>query len=128
MVILDTNIIIDHLRRPPGTPSYFFQMMNKVPKEELAMSLISVQELYEGKSTRSEQQEKILLMLISYVTIIPYTYEVARLAGIIARDKKTTIQFADAAIAAMAIINGADLFTLNKKDFTDIKDLHLAFL
>lgn len=125
MVILDTNIIIDHLRQPPGTPSSFFQMMSRIPKEELVISVISVQELYEGKSTRSEKQERILLMLISQLNIIPYTYEVAQLAGIIARDKKTTIQLADAAIAATALIHGADLLTLNKKDFVDIKNLRL---
>lgn len=123
MVILDTNIIIDHLRQPPGTPSYFFQMMSKIPKEELAISVISVQELYEGKSTRSEKQERVLLMLISQLNILPYTYEVARMAGIIARDKRTTIQMSDSAIAATALIHEADLFTLNKKDFAGINRL-----
>ncbi len=41
------------------------------------------------------------------------------------RDSKTPIQFADAAIAATAIINGAELYTLNKKDFEKIPGLLL---
>ncbi len=126
MVILDTNIVIDHLRQPSDTPSYFYQMMNKNPNEKLAISIISVQELYEGKSTRNEKQEQILLTIISHLNIIPYSYEVAKLAGIIARDLKRPIELADSAIAATALVHGADLLTLNKKDFVDIKDLRLV--
>ena len=88
MVILDTNIVIDHLRQPSDTHPYFYQMMNKNPNGKLAISIISVQELYEGKSARNEKQEQILLTIISHLNIIPYSYEVAKLAGIIARDSK----------------------------------------
>lgn len=38
---------------------------------------------------------------------------------------KDNIEFADAAIAATAIINGALLATLNKKHFQSIRDLEL---
>lgn len=42
------------------------------------------------------------------------------------RDTKPGIQFADAAIAATAIINNARLATLDKKDFQGIKNLELV--
>ena len=41
------------------------------------------------------------------------------------RDISTPLEFMDAAIAATAILHGAQLFTLNKKDFERIGDLEL---
>ena len=59
------------------------------------------------------------------MNILPYSYEVAQMAGRIARDHKQPIEFPDAAIAATAIVNNASLFTLNQKDFKGIKELEL---
>ncbi|MBL7078283.1 PIN domain-containing protein [Candidatus Shapirobacteria bacterium] len=125
MVILDTNIIIDHLRLKAKSKSKLLALAEKNPKKELAISIISVQELYEGQSTKEQEEEKMLLATISPLRILSYTYEVAKLAGEIARDLKRPIELADAAIAATAIINGGQLATLNKKDFQGIKGLIL---
>lgn len=51
MVILDTNIVIDHLRQPKGRKSTLTKLAQETPKEILAISTITVQELYEGQST-----------------------------------------------------------------------------
>ena len=67
--------------------------------------------------------EQYLLATISPLKILPYTYEVAQLAGEIARDLEFPIELADAAIAATTILNGGTLLTLNKKDFSGIKEL-----
>ncbi|HUS59800.1 MAG TPA: PIN domain-containing protein [Nevskiaceae bacterium] len=125
MVILDTNIIIDHLRRPPKKISLLVKIVEKKPKENLAISMISIQELYEGRSTKSKTKEQYLLATIAPLKILPYNYEVAQLAGEIARDLNQPIELADAAIAATAILNGTQLFTLNKRDFRGIKNLEL---
>lgn len=90
----------------------------------MAISVISIQELYEGKSTREKDKEEHLLATIAPLKILPYNYEVAQLAGEIARDLDYPIELADAAIAATAIVNGALLFTLNKRHFKGIKDLN----
>jgi len=95
------------------------------PKEVLAISLLSVQELYEGRSTRDDQKEQYLLATISPLKILPYTYEIAQLAGEIARDLDQPIELADAAISATTILNAASLLTLNKKDFINIQNLEL---
>jgi len=124
MVILDTNVIIDHLRRT-NKDSSLVKIAKKIPKEALAISIISIQELYEGKSTKDNEREKYLLSTITPLRILAYTYEVAKYAGEIARDSINPIELADAAIAATAIINGYQLFTLNKKHFKGIKDLEL---
>lgn len=125
MVILDTNVIIDHLRRSKTEESHLVKIVRERPKETLAVSVISVQELYEGKSTQDEEKEQFLLATIAPLKILSYTYATAKLAGKIARDLKRPIELADAAIAATAIISGGDLFTLNKKDFRHIKGLNL---
>lgn len=124
MVILDTNVIIDHLRQI-GKKSYLLRLAEKIPKQTVALSMVSVQELYEGQSIKIEQREQTLLATISPLKILPYTYEIAKLAGEIARDLGRPISIADAAIASTAIINGCELATLNKKDFLGIKDLEL---
>lgn len=125
MVILDTNIIIDHVRQP-GKESCLTRFIKQFPTETLGMSIISIQELYEEKSTRDSEKEEILLTTISLAEIIPYTYEVAEMAGKISRESKLPVGFPDAAIAATTIINSAKLLTLNTKDFRGIGDLELV--
>ena len=65
MVILDTNIIIEHLRLKSNKNSTFVIFADTHPKESLALSVISIQELYEGKSTKGKQEEQFLLATIS---------------------------------------------------------------
>jgi len=125
MVILDTNIIIDHLRYSKTGESMLLRLVKKIPKEELAISVLTVQELYEGISTRDKQKEEHLLITISPLKVLSYSYEVAQLAGEIARDLKRSIEFVDAAIAATTIINGGELLTLNRKDFVSIDNFRL---
>lgn len=61
----------------------------------------------------------------SPLKILPYTYEVAQLAGQIAIDLDQPIELADAAIVATTILNGASPQTINRKYFIDIKNLQL---
>ena len=125
MVILDTSIIIDQLRRPPKE-SYLFKLAQKLSKESFVLSVLSVQELYQGESTRDMRREELMLATISPLKILPYTFEVAQLAGEIIRDFPQPIKFVDAAIAATTVVNGAMLATLNRKDFEGIRDLELV--
>ncbi len=127
MVILDTNIIIDHLRRP-SVNTIFSRLPQLYPAQTFAISIISVQELYTGKSTRGNQEKEVLLMIISKIEIFPYTYEIAKVAGQIQRDLDISVGFADAAIAATALARGAQLATLNPKDFRNIPGLNLIQL
>lgn len=125
MIILDTNIIIDHLRTQGIKESVLMKFAENNLKEEMAISIVSIQELYEGQSTLDERKEEYLLATITPLKILPYTYEVAQLAGEIARDLKNPIEFTDAAIAATSILYGTSLWTLNKKHFLGIKNLEL---
>ena len=124
MVVLDTSVIIDHLRQP-AKKSQLIKAIETLPEERFALSVVSIQELYEGKSTKNESRETDLLTTLTKIEILPYTYEVASMAGKIARDLGRPIELADAAIAAVAVMNKAQLFTLNRKDFAGITDLKL---
>lgn len=124
MVIVDTNVLIDLLRQKEKE-TLLIEFLEKNPQETLAVSVITVEELYEGKSTRDSQKEQQVLALLSSLQILPYNFEVAQLGGKLARDYGP-MELADAAIAATTIINQAKLLTLNKKDFSRIKQLELT--
>lgn len=127
MVVLDTNIIIDHLRQSPHEQkSALDEVIQKTSLINLAVSVISLQEIFAGASTRKKEIEAWVLKVISGFKILSYSNEVAKLAGQLERDLGRPIEFPDAAIAATAILNKASLFTLNKKDFQGIKNLKLV--
>lgn len=125
MVIIDTSTIIDHLRQKDGATTALFDIVRHHGMANLAISIITIQELYRGESTRNTKKEELLLATISPLRTLPYSYEVAKLAGKIGRDSKRPLAFADAAIAATAIINEATLHTLNTRDFAHIPELEL---
>lgn len=124
MVILDTSVIIDHLRRSVDE-SVLVKLFELYPREAFALSVLSVQELYEGMSTKNEKKENYMLSTISTLEIVPYTVDIATRAGKIARDSQILIDLADAAIAATCIQNDAPLYTLNTKHFRTIPTLKL---
>jgi predicted nucleic acid-binding protein len=125
MVILDTNLIIDHLRTG-SEESMLMKLSGEFGVKNLALSIVSVQELYAGKSTRKELKEQYLLTVMSPLAKLPYDYLVSELAGEIIRDsEERIITFADAAIAATALIHKSKLATLNKRDFEEIPGVEL---
>lgn len=125
MVILDTSVLIDYLRRPEEEGSPLTRFARFYSEEKQAISILTIQELYAGRSSREFVKEQLFLEMVSTLEILTYTYEIAKLAGEIARDLGKPLGFPDAAIAATAILNKAKLFTLNKKDFKGIKGLKL---
>ena len=105
------------------------QKIEKVfAKGSLAISIVTIQELYEGRSTQNKEVEAYLLATISPLQILPYSFEIAQKAGEIARDSTRSIELADAAIAATTLQYNAQLATLNKKDFQEIPELEFARL
>lgn len=126
MVVLDTSVIIDHLRQSNSNKETFLQKIaKKVSKQSIAISVITIQELYEGLSTRNSEKEQYLLSTIGPLNVLPYDYETAKKAGEIARDLNQPIEFADSAIAATCLNNQSKLATLNIKDFEKISGLEL---
>ena len=125
MVILDTNILIDALRKK-SEKTFLEEILETTSKEDLSISVITIQELYQGRSVMESEKEKDMQTLLAPLKILPYSYDVAKQAGEIVREKQYEITFADAAIAATAIINHIPLYTLNRKDFSQIPGLILS--
>ena len=128
MVVVDTNIIIDHLRQKAPNDSIFSKILARTKPDDLAISTITIQELFTGQSTKDKEIEKLILAILLPVNILSYTYEVAKMAGEITRDLNRPIELADVAIAATAILNECEFATLNKKHFEGIKDLEFLDL
>jgi len=124
MVVIDTSVVVDHLRQL-GETTFFRKLEKELQGEALSISIISVQELYAGRSTKDHDKERMLLATVSPLLILQYTYEIAELGGRLIRDSESSLQFADAAIAATAIVNGAKVATLNRKDFEGIEGLEV---
>ena len=123
MVIIDTNIIIDHLRQTHSSHTRYQKILKKYKLKSLCISTITVQELYIGKSS-VEKQETNIIRLLNNLKIYSQTTKIAKEAGILMQ-KDHALQFADAVIAATAIHYGASLATLNTKDFKGIPGLKL---
>ena len=111
--------------RRPADESILLKLFEQYPSETFALSVISVQELYEGFSTKNEKKESQMLSTISTLVIVPYTVDIATRAGKIARDSEALIDLADAAIAATCIQNDVPLYTLNTKHFRTIVGLQI---
>lgn len=122
--MIDTSVIIDHLRRDGGS-SALVKTEKQYPGETLAISTVTIQELYEGKSVEDERKEKTMLAVLAGLKVLPYTYGIAKAAGSINRQLQHPIESFDAAIAATAIFNHSPLCTLNIKDFRHIPNLEL---
>ena len=125
MVILDTSLIIDYLRRKNGEETPFEKIVGKLKRSELSISVLSIQELYQGKSMDKEGEEIRTQKILLPFNVLAYSVEIAKKAGKIVRDSNNSVAFVDAAIAATAIVNGAELATLNLKDFAGIKGLEV---
>ena len=102
MVVLDTSVIIAHLRQK--TKDSLLRRLAVKYKNQMAISVVTLQELYEGQSTRDQIKENYMLSILTPLKILPYTEEVAKLAGILGRDNQTSADLADLAIAATAIV------------------------
>lgn len=125
MVIFDTSLIIDYLRRKNGEKSFLEKIIKELKRNEFSISVLSIQELYQGKSMDKEGEEIRIQKILLPFNVLAYSAEIAQKAGKIVRDSNYSVAFVDGAIAATAIVNGAELATLNIKDFLGIKGLEI---
>lgn len=118
-LIIDTSVVIDHLRQKKKISTLLTQILTK--GMNIKMSLITVGELYSGLylPTQEKEFEKIL----NVAEILSIDFEIAKKAGEVRR--VTNIGLMDAFTAATAISLGLQLATLNEKDFKKVSGLDL---
>jgi tRNA(fMet)-specific endonuclease VapC len=126
--LLDTTWIVEYLRGNQGV----IAKVQELQGEGLAVSIISVAELYEGvfRSNNPSANEQALQDLLSAVTVLDITQDICRVYG---EEKAkllqegTVIGALDLLIAATALHHNLILFTADR-DFERVEDLGIVSL
>ena len=120
IIVLDSNILIEILKGKEETISRV-QTLSK----PLSISSITVMELIIG--ARNKQEVSILNEFIELFEIIHIDATISTLAMQLVTNyaKSHTLDIPDSLIAATALVNHAQFFTYNRKDFQFIPNLDL---
>jgi predicted nucleic acid-binding protein len=119
-VLLDSDILIDHLRRYEPARQYLKRF--EAGEAEGYLSIITVAELAAGQM-RQEAEETKVQHLLTLFTHIDLDYAIAWRGGKIRRHYQTRL--ADALIAATALMHHLRLATRNLQHFTPIEGLQV---
>ena len=122
-LLLDTNILIDHLRGEPLATKLLQDI--ETGRARGSISVITEAEILAARAL-SRQQLREIDALLSILPKLAVTSRVARTAAHFARSY--AIELADALIAATASVAHATLVTRNLKHFRPIKELHVRAL
>lgn len=119
-VVIDTSVIIDYLRTK-DLQSLFVRIEET---HEIVLSLITVAELYSGRSVQKEGQDKKTLngIVDGAEIIIPDLTAVKSVGRLRA---EYHLSLGDAFIAALALDLNVPLATLNVRDFKQIDGLKM---
>ena len=122
-LLLDTSIIIDHLRKRNTRNSILF---NIVDEYRLYLPTIVEFELFVGATDPEKRQD--IHDVLQFCDILPITSDIAQHAAQLYQDLKRTnqiIEIRDLFIASTAIIYHLPLMTINTQHFTRIDMLHV---
>ena|SRR3989344_6258320 len=118
MILIDTNVFVDHLRgHDPATK--FFEAL--ALRNDIIFSAITETELVAGKECKEGDKKRLLLNFLRRWNKISVSNQIAVLAGDLARDYSLDVP--DAIIAATALVNEAELLTKNIRDFKNVSGL-----
>lgn len=115
---IDSDILIDYLRGIEKARIFLLEKSKSIP---LAISVVSVVEIYAGKETKDASKRKKINLFLNNFETIQLTPDVAKYAGELRRDYQ--LPFADMIIAASALSKNLTLVTRNTKHFNKIKNL-----
>lgn len=121
MILCDTNIIIEALKNNP----IVIAEMEKIGLERIAVSVVTVMELYYGALQKAELRKikrhlsSIRILQIDEAISVAATELIERYA------KSHGLQIPDALIAATSINRALQLYTGNTKDFIYIEKISL---
>ena len=122
-ILIDTSIIIDHLRKRNERKSLLFHL---VDRHRLHASTIVEFELFVGANTPEKVQD--VEYILQCCIIIPFTSEIARHAARLHQhllQSNQRIEVQDLLIASTAVIYELPVMTLNHEHFARIESLIL---
>lgn len=123
-MVADTSIFIEYLRAKKKETTILQNLPNN---SELCISTIAMYELFIGAKDQEKwaEADKLIEDLVTF----RFDHRVAILSAKIyhqLRKDNKMIEFRDIFIAATAMHNKLPLLTLNKKDFSRIKNLEIV--
>ena len=121
-VLIDTSILIDHLRKTRKDSTLFYEVAQK---NECLISSITEFEFSVASTLKNREFSEKLLKNLS---VLPFDSNCVRIAVVIYHDLKSKnklISLPDIFIAATAVVNNLSLVTLNLKHFENIDKLQL---
>lgn len=124
MILVDSDILIAHLRGVPAARDWLVAARNDGP---LAISVVSIVELIGGMRTVERRQ---VWRLLASFQVEPATEMVARRAGDMMRRYRRShnrIGLGDYLIGATADVRGLELATLNVRHFPMLEGLEPPF-
>lgn len=121
-VIIDTDIIIDHLRQPHQAT--LFRKLTQDKNLKILLPAVCLTELHIGKSSAESGEEKRLQNAVKKTKLVLADKNISKRAGILIRNY-LQLYLADALVAATAIEEKTPLCTFNKAHFEKISGLKL---
>jgi predicted nucleic acid-binding protein len=120
--VVDSDVLIDYLRDQPQAVAFL-----EGSEQPLAISVITVAELYAGVRDGEERQQ--LDAFIGAFTVLPLDRQPAQRAGLWRRQYGPShgTGLADALIAASVVAAGATLVTLNRRHFPMLADVLVPY-
>lgn len=121
MILCDTSVIIEALKKNP----IVIQAIEKIGLERIAVSVVTVMELYYGALNKAELKK--IKRHLSSIRIFQIEEEISIMASDLIEQyaKSHGPQIPDALIAATSINRDLQLYTGNTKDFIYIKNIRL---
>jgi predicted nucleic acid-binding protein len=121
MILCDTNVFIEISRNNKQING----VLNDIGHRNVVVSDVVLAELFFG--ARNKRELQALQKSLDAFAVFPVYADISALALKLVRDYCLSykLHFMDALIAATAILNHIELYTLNVKDFTFIPQLRL---
>jgi tRNA(fMet)-specific endonuclease VapC len=120
-VLIDTSIIIEHLRKQNKPKSILYNIVNRY---DLYLSTVAEFELYIGATDPQKRRE--VQEVSAWCIVLPLTSDIAQTAATIyqqLRAQNQLIEIRDILIAATAQVHNLPLMTLNTGHFNRISGL-----
>ncbi len=119
MVLCDTNILINAFNGRVDT----IQELNNIGYENIVLSAITVMELYQGMSNKTELAQ--MKKKIKYFDVVHFDEQVSEKAIelMLLFNLSHGLLIPDAIIGAAAILHQIPLYTYNLKDFRFMPDI-----
>ena len=129
MIVLDTNVVSELMRRAPNPDVVAW--VDNWPAMELAVTSVTVAEILYGIGRLDDGQRKATLQALAHAMfeedfrdrVLPFGFEEAETyAGLVVQREHDglPISMADAQIAAITACRGARLATRNTRDFAGL--------